>query len=138
MFTILTITFLHIIMKSLTPAQQSHVLSLLDKGQSAHKIASITDIYTSTISRLRSKHCSTLLKSQGGHPSKLSPANINYAIHLVTTQKAENAVQITKTLQDITNQPLSSKTVRNYLKSAGIKAVVKKKLPLLSKRHKKN
>ena len=125
-------------MRSLTPAQQTHILSLLDKGQSSHKISSLTGTHTSTISRLRSKHRSTLSKSIGGCPSKLSPSNIHYAIRLITTQKAENAVQITKTLGDITNQPLSSKTVRRCLKKAGMKAVVKKKRPLLSKKHRRN
>jgi transposase len=125
-------------MKSLTAAQQTYILSLLDKGQSAHKVSSTTGIHTSTISRLRSKHRSTLSKSKGGRPSKLSPSNIHYAIRLITSQKAENAAEVTKTLEDITNQPLSSKTVRRGLKAAGMKAVVKKKRPLLSRRHRRN
>ena len=111
----------HTIMKSLTPAQQPCILSLLDKGESGYKISSITDVSTSSIPKLCSKHHSTLSKSIGGHPSKFSPANIHYAICLVTTQKAENTVQITKTLQDLTNQSISSKAV---LKMAGMKAVV--------------
>ena len=85
-------------MKSLTPAQQPCILSLLNKGESDYKISSVTGVSTSSISKLCSKHYSILSKSIGGHPSKLSPANIHYAICLVTTQKAENAVQITKTL----------------------------------------
>ena len=80
----------------------------------------------------------TLSITIGGCPSKLSPPNIHYALHLITTQKAENAVQITKTLQDITKQSISSKTVGRRLKEAGMKAVVKKKRPLLSKRHRRN
>ena len=47
-------------------------------------------------------------------------------------------MQITKTLQDITNQSISSKTIRRGLKGAGMKAVVKRKRPLLFKRHRKN
>jgi len=127
----------HTTMRSLTPAQCTCILSLLDKGESGHKISSTTGIPISSISRLHSKHRSTLSKSKGGRPSKLSPSNIQYAIRLVTTQKAENAVQVTKTLGDITNQSISSKTVRRVLKSAGMRAVVKKKRPLLSKRHRK-
>src|SRR3979490_89439 len=37
----------------------------------------------------------------------------------------------------ILNQPLASKTVRRHLKKAGMKAIVKKKKPLLSARHRK-
>jgi len=116
----------------------THILSLFDKGQSAHKISSITGIHTNTISRICSKHCSTLLKSMGGCPFKLSPSNIHYAIQLTTAQKAENAVKITKTLGDIINQPLSSKNSWEMLKKRSYEGCSEKKRPLLSKRHKRN
>ncbi|KIK95953.1 hypothetical protein PAXRUDRAFT_774715, partial [Paxillus rubicundulus Ve08.2h10] len=53
------------------------------------------------------------------------------------TGKAENTVQVTKALQDIKNHPISSQTVCHHLKKSGMKAVVKKKCPLLSKCHRK-
>jgi len=124
-------------MRTLSAAHTKHILSLLDSGHSAHQISSSTGIHISTISRLRSKHRSSLQKSLGGHPPKLSPANTRHAIHLITSRKAENAVQITKTLKDIINQPLSAKTVRRHLSQAGMKAVVKRKRPFLSKRHRR-
>jgi len=120
-------------MKSLSPAQHNHVLSLLDAGQSACQISSKTGLHNSTISQLHSKHHPHLQKSSGGHPSKLSSADVHFAQCLITTRKAENAVQITKTLRDIKNQPLSSETVHWHLKKAGLKAVVKAKKPLLTK-----
>ena len=98
-------------MRSLSAAQTNHILSLLDSGHSAHQISSSTDFGLGTISRLRSKHRSSLQKSLGGRPSKLSPANTRHAIHLIRTGKAENAAQVTKPLQDIINKPLSTKTV---------------------------
>jgi Transposase len=73
----------------------------------------------------------------GGHPSKLTPANTRHAIHLITSRKAENAVQITRTLKDIINQPLSAKTVHCHLSQAGMKAVAKRKRPFLSKQHRR-
>ena len=74
-------------------------------------------------------------KSQGGCPSKLPDQNIHYAFQLIGTGKALNAVQVTKTLSNIVNEPLSAQTVRNGMKKAGMKAVVKKKRPLLTKKH---
>jgi len=124
-------------MKSLSPAQHNHVLSLLDAGQSACQISSKTGLHNSTISQLRSKHRPHLQKSSGGRPSKLSSADVCFAQRLITTRKAENAVQITKTLRDIKNQPLSSETVCQHLKKAGLKAVVKAKKPLLTKCHRR-
>src|SRR6266576_6607223 len=110
---------------------------MLDAGHSAHSIASTTGVHASTISRLRSKEHSELNKSSGGHPTKLSPTNIHHAVHLITIRKAENAVQFTKSIKNITNQSLSPSTVHLHLKKAGMKAVVKTKRPLLSAKHRK-
>jgi len=124
-------------MRTLSAELTNHILSLLELGYSAHNISSSTGVHHTTIIRLHSKHFPDLHKSSGGHPHKLSPTDIRHATHLIGSGKAENAVQLAKTLQDIKNIPISSQTVRNYLKGTGMKAVVKKKRPLLSKRHQK-
>ena len=98
-------------MRTLSLTQKNCILFMLDAGHSAHSIGSITGVHTSTIFRLHSKECSELHKSSSGCLTKLSPANIHYAVHLITTRKAENAVQVTKTLKNITNQSLSPTTV---------------------------
>ena len=98
-------------MRTLSSAQKNHILTMLNAGHSTHSIASITGVYASTISRLCSKELPELPKSSGGCPKKLSSANIHHAVHLITTRKAENAVQVTKSLQNITNQSLSPTTV---------------------------
>jgi transposase len=125
-------------MKSLSPAQQSHIISLLKDGHSAHQVSSITGLNHSTISRLSRKHCPYLPKSSGGCPAKLSDRNVNHAIRLISSGKAETAVEVSRALQDVINQPISPETTRRYLKRAGMKAVVKKKKPLLSAKHKRN
>ena len=108
---------------------------MLDAGCSGEDIAKQTGVSPATISRLCSKNCSALLKAVGGHPSKLSPTNIHHAQHLITSGRAENAVQVTKALTNIINQPLSANTVCLHLKKSGMKAVVKSKHPILSARH---
>jgi hypothetical protein len=122
-------------MRSLFPALKNKILTMLNADHSAHSIASITGVHSSTISRLCSKECSELQKSSSGCPTKLSPANICHAVYLITSQKAENAVQVTKTLCNITNLSLSSSIVCLYLKKAGMKAVVKHKCHLLLAQH---
>ena len=77
-------------------------------------------------------------KSTGGHPSKLSPTNIRHAVHLLSTDRAESAVQVARHLRDVTNTPLPLQTVRRHSKKAGLKAVVKKNKPLLTHRHRRN
>src|SRR6266576_4873165 len=98
-------------MRTLSLTQKNCIIFMFNAGHSAHSIASTTDVHASTISRLCSKERSELNKSSGGRPTKLSPTNIHYAVHLITIRKAENAVQVTKSLKNITNQFLSHSTV---------------------------
>ena len=116
-------------MGSLSFTQKNIILSILDAGQSAHSIVSTTGVNASTVSRLHSKEHSKLPKFTGDCLSNLSPTNIHYAIHLISSKKAENAVQITKTLRNTANQPLSASIVYLHLKRTGMKAVVKSNTP---------
>ena len=100
-------------MKAISSAQNKHILSLLDSGLSGHEISSQTGVSNAAISRLCSRYHPYLNKSQRGHCSKLSDHNICYALRLIGTGKAENAVQVTKTLSNIVNKPISAQTVRN-------------------------
>ena len=125
-------------MQPLTTAQRNHIITLLDAGTSGHQIHHLTGIGISTISRLHSQHHSELPKSSGGRPSKLTPANIGYAKRIIRMGRADNAVQVIKALQDVTNQSISSQTVRRNLKKSGLRPVVKKKRPLLNPHHRKN
>ncbi|KIM52830.1 hypothetical protein SCLCIDRAFT_98840, partial [Scleroderma citrinum Foug A] len=113
--------------RSLSLTQQNTILSLLDSGHSGEAIAKQVGVSPSAVSKLHSKKCSTLPKAIGGCPSKLSPSNICHAQHLITSGKAENAVQVTKALENIIDQPLSANTVCLHLKKSGMKAVVKTK-----------
>ena len=126
------------IMKPLSTAQTTQILHLLDSGHSGYEISTLTSVSKSAISRLRLRHRPYITKAPGGRPSKLSDTDICHAIRLIGTGKADNAVQVTKSLQDITNQSLSTQTVRNHLKKEGMKSVVKKKRPVLSTKHRKD
>jgi hypothetical protein len=124
-------------MHPLSAADQNHILAMLDAGHSATQIAASTPCSLGAVSKLRSQHRPHLSKSCGGRPPKLSTANIRHAQRLISSGKADTAVDVAKVLRNVTNQPLSTQTVRRYLKAAGLKAAVKKKKPFLSKRHRK-
>lgn len=124
-------------MRTLSPASQNHILSLLDAGHTAAQIAASAGYSLGTISKLCFKYRSHLSKSLGGRPSKLSSTNIRHAQRLISSGKADTAVDVAKALRNITNESLSAQTVRRNLKIAGMKAVVKKKKPFLSKKHRK-
>jgi len=122
-------------MCALSASQLEKVLHLIDSDHSNRQISSLTSHSTATISRLWSKHRPHIPKSSGGRPSKLSQTDIRHAVCLINSGKADNATQITHSLQSITNQSLSHETVCCHLKMAGMKAVMKKKRPLLSRHH---
>ena len=119
-------------MPGLSNAELDNIIQLIHSHHSINKISSLTGHSTSTIAHAWSKHCPHVPKSSGGCPSKLSPTNMCHALCLIHSGKANNATQVAQSLQSITNQSLSCETVCHHLKKAGMKAVVKKKHPLLS------
>jgi hypothetical protein len=124
-------------MKPLSSTKVELIIQMLKSGHSGHQISSALDVSTGVISKICLKHCPDIPKSSGGCHPKLSPSNIYYATYLIERGKVDNAVQASTVLKNIINQPLSSQTVRRSLKKAGLEAVVKKKKPFLSKRHRK-
>ena len=122
-------------MHCLSSACIEEILCLIDSHKSAHEISSITGIGLTTVTCYWSEHFSHVPKPSGSCPKKLTDANLCHATCLICSRKADNAVQITRSLHTITNQSLSPQTIRNYLKQSSWKAVVKKKRPLLIKHH---
>ena len=112
-------------MRPLTTSQIDRILSLIDAQHSAHQISTITGHHTSTITRLWDKYRPDVPKSRGGRPSKLSSTDVHHALRLINSGIVNNSAQVTRMLHNITNQNLSSKTVRQQLKKVGWKAVVK-------------
>ena len=128
------------------PPTYMHAITYSCSKHSCPAISSITSISVGFIFNICFKLskvgfifniCFKLSKSVGGCPWKLSPANTQYAIHLITSQKAENATEVTKTLQNMTNTSFHVKTVQRALRGTRIKAVTKQKWPFLSKKHRR-
>jgi len=95
-------------MQKLTSAQTLHIITLLDSGLSGAQICAKTHFSSATVSHVQSQYCPNLPESSGGHPAKLTTANINYARCIIHMGKIDNATQTTQALQDITNTPISS------------------------------
>ena len=68
---------------------------------------------------------------------KLTPINKRAIDQQIITGKAKIAVHATQYINTIIDALVCPQTVRNTLKEANLKAVVKKKKPLLSSGHKK-
>ena len=115
----------HYTIRPLSVDKLNIVISRLYSGQTTCEISS-TGVSIGTISKICSEHCSDLPKSTGGCPVKHSLANIHHAVNLIISGKAETAVQVSKALQPITNQPITPQRVCRHLRRTDMKAVMKK------------
>jgi len=123
-------------MRPISDNKRNNIIALLLSGTSMRDIKSSLGVSTSVISKISSQYCPNLPRNPPGRPRKLTAKNVNYALRLITSRQADTAPHVTRTLKNITNQSLSSQTVRRYLKREGMKAIVKKKRPLLKDKHK--
>ena len=112
-------------MQKLSQQFIANILFLLNQGHSVRKIASSTGVCHTTVLRLSRQHPSTSPRPSAERPSKLSSTDIRHAARLISSGKADTAVDVTKTLQLSGSGPVSTETVRRGLKKFGIKAVVK-------------
>ena len=114
-------------MHKLSKSQTQEIISLLLSGHSYTTIQKKTGHGRATISCIYSDNCPDMNKSSGGHPAKLTNANVAYTESLMHMGKVKNPSQAAKALQNITNQSICTKTLHCQLKKQGMKPVVKKK-----------
>jgi len=113
--------------KASSPAQCNHNLSLLDAGQLAYQISCKACANHSTISTLPSKYFPHQYKPSGDYPSKLSATGTHHAQQLISSWKAGNTAQVSKSFVDIKNKLPISYLIHFNLRWADLKAVWKKK-----------
>ena len=124
-------------MKSIPSPLRAHIIVLSNSGLSARQIASKTGLGKSTVARVIREILPEKENVKLGRPSKLSALDKRRIVSSITTGRADNAVQATHLINPALSSPISAQTVRNVLKAASLKAVVKKKKPLLSAKHRK-
>ena len=124
-------------MRSISSAQKENIIVLASNGQSTHKIASSLGVSQPTVVRVLQNLLPNHQSPHSGRPSKLSATSERVIITQITTGKVANAVQATKHINSIISNPVSSQTVCRVLKQHSLKAVTKKKKPLLSAVHRK-
>jgi len=81
------------------------------------------------IDRICEKSRTDIQKSYGGRPTKLNATDKCRLLCTITSGKADNAVQLTCELRNVSNIEVSAQTVCCALKEAGLKAATKKKKP---------
>ena len=119
-------------------AKHSTIISLLHEHYSVCDIQDKTGAGKSTIGRIKKEVDSDKENHKGGCPSKLSHRDKQSIFHQITTGKLDNAVQAANFINTIIPNPVSAQTVRNALKENGFSSVIKKKHPLLKRKHWEN
>ena len=122
-------------MRSITPAQRSIVITLLQDGYTYSKIQTKTGLGKATISRVKAEALADKENNPSGHPSKLTTHNKQSIICQISTGKLDNAVQAAHFINSVISEPVHPQTVRNALKEHGFQSATKKKVPMLKKVH---
>ena len=116
---------------NMTPDTKQLIITLLQNGQSCRQVANKVDVSHSTVHRILRSIGPSLPRSLGGRPATLSAQDRRLLARKVTSGAADNAPQLKRHLDlNVTTQ-----TIRNTLRKAGLKAAVKQKKPFLSKAH---
>ena len=131
--------FLKISKPKLTIEQRAQAILMLENGFSTRDIAAKVGCGShSSIVRLKKKYQETGKvenKKRTGRPCKLNDRNERTIIRRLINGECSNAIQLQKSLKTNDEIEVSSNTVRRALQKNGLVARVKRKKPLLSKKH---
>jgi transposase len=122
-------------MRPITPAQHLRVITLYSETPSIRHVASKTGLGKSTVAEVVSGVEVDMEKRRKGRPPKLSEHNKRQILRQITTGRLDNASQATQFINPTLPHPVHPQTVRNALKKADYRSVVKRKCPLLKKVH---
>ena len=121
-------------MKPILSDLKNSILSLLNQNISVRKIVERLNVSIGTISKYRNKYCPILENQVGGGINKISEARKHRIKYDIITGRLKTAVQVHHELVKESIE-VSYTTVIRVLKSMGFVARIKKKKPLLSKKH---
>jgi transposase len=124
-------------MHQLSVDQIASIVTLINSGKSHRAIKAQTGVSLGSISQICSKHCSETPKPTAGQPAHLSPTATLHAVWLCTYGKGANATQAAKSISIVENKTIRPWTIRHAMKAQGLKAVTKRKRPLLLSRHRR-
>lgn len=122
----------HSIMKSISTADKSNIISLLPHGLFSRKIASQTGISKSKVALVAKEVGSDIENNSGSRPKKLSPYDQRAVSSLMATGKTSNTTQATKNINNILSDLVSTQTIRNTLHNDNYRAYTKPKRPKLT------
>ena len=124
-------------MKPISEAKINNIKALFGKGLSLRQIATQTGVSKSKIGEIKMILDVDTSDVKMGPPRKMTVADDRAAARLIRSGKADTCVEAAQYLNSSKEEPVHPQTVRNHMRKLGMKAVVKKRKPLLSKLHRK-
>lgn len=112
-----------------------NIVALLKKGLSMRKIARRLGVGKSTVFKVKKLRLPDSKGALPGRPKVLNLRKRNLIARKVVSGELQTASDAKNYIKNVDNTSVSSVTVRNYLKEAGLKSFVRPKKPFLSIRH---
>jgi transposase len=113
----------------------SRAVHLMGHGLSCRTIAHKLRISPRTVASIRRDHAPYVIMPRGGRPKKIDARLARRMVRLVTNTKIDTVRKLSKHLAATENIDVSTRTIARTLKESGLKAVVKRKRPMLSDHH---
>lgn len=124
-------------MKHLSKEIDKKVVNLLKNGLTYREIALNLSISLGTVHNIAKKFNCARYNLKGGRPKKLSENTKRSIIRKITSGKWDNAVEASKNLKNDANIDVCPQTIRNVLKSMGLRSRYKVKKPMISLKNRK-
>ena len=114
-------------MKRISDEKINSIIVLLDKGYSSRDIQWKVGVAYSTVNCIRRRYRKNAIKLVGGRPTKLTATDCRFLVRSIRMGKAENAVQLTNQVKQLSKINISPQAVRSILKQFDLKAILKQK-----------
>ena len=123
-----------------TPDERARILLSLRDGYTTREVAKAQNIAPSTVSRIRKRWLENRTLedlARTGRPPTVNEPTQRRIVNLITSRRCSSAVEVRNRLQERENLDISTPTIRRILRNNGLVSRVKRKMPYLSERHKK-
>ena len=98
-------------MKKISTDTRNNIITLIDKGLSAHKIHEQLGVSPRTVDKIRKETRPNITVARGGRPRRLTATDHRWLVQTVTSGQADNATQLAKLLENNTGKSISKDTI---------------------------
>ena len=109
----------------MTLERRHQAIGMLDAGMLVNDVAGHFGVHRSTIHRLRTRYAASgdvSDRRRSGRPKKTTQRQDNYVVTSSRRNRFDNSVSIANTLRNATGVRVHARTVRNRLRTSGIRA----------------